>query len=178
MRMRRKRHDGYLQMKQAAENDGWQNGKIIAICTAVEFLSIEMGWKEDKIMRFSNSLLTQLKESSQVVLDCAIKPWHDNISQRIADKLPKEALQCKVNSPLKKLEYDARNTSYLTYCSYIFLNLFSNFELSSNNKGTGTLDALINYCVDRFADFMKDSQHFSNRNCLEECKNKTGIRIA
>lgn len=163
-----------MEMKRA-ENRGWENGKVLALCTAIEYLHVNLGWNDVKMAVFSKSLLEQLKTSKQEVLECAIKPWQEKLNASIDNKAEKNR-HFYAETGIKSYEYNTRNISYLTYGSYILLNLYSNFNLGSNN-GNGKLDNLIEFYTERFYDFMKDGKKYTTKRILRETKFKTGIEV-
>ena len=105
-----------------------------------------------------------------------MQPWKNKLEERIeshSSVLPKMSF----GSVIQGIEYQHRNMAYVGCCSYMFLNLFSNFDLSSNNKGSGTLDKIINQCVIHFYDMQRNPMDYTSEKMLQKTKKITGLDL-
>lgn len=159
-----------------AQSRGWENGKVIAACIGINALSLELGWSKDQIEDFTKSLAEQSANGNAQIIDFAVQPWKNKLEERIeahSSVLPKMPL----DSIIQGIEYQHRNMAYVGCCSYMFLNLFSNFNLSSNNKGSGTLDKIINQCVINFYDMQRNPMDYTSEKMLQKTKKLTGLEL-
>ena len=159
-----------------AQMVGFENGKIISACTVTDSLRTELDWNKDKIIAFTKSVAKQSSNGNPEIIEFAVQPWKNKLEQRIKEyssELPKMSL----NSILQGVEFQHRNMAYVGCCSLMFLNLFSNFNLCSNNKGSGTLDKIINQCVVHFYDLQQNPQKYEPEKCLERTRTLTGVSI-
>lgn len=159
-----------------AQSRGWENGKVIAACVCVNALSLEHGWSKEKLETFTKSLMDQSANGNAQVIDFAVQPWKNRFEERIKEHssiVPKIPL----TSVMQGIEYQHRNMAYIGCCSYVFLNLFSNFNLGSNSKGSGTLDKIINQCVIHFFDMQRNPIDYTSEKMLKRTKKLTGLSL-
>ena len=159
-----------------AQMKGFENGKIISACTVVDALATEMHWDKEKIIDFTKNVALQSAKGNAEIIEFAVQPWKDKLEQRLKEHSP-ELPKMSLNSILQGIEFQHRNMAYVGCCALMFLNLFSNFNLSSNNKGSGTLDKIINQCVVHFYDLQQNPQKYEPEKCLERTRALTGVSI-
>ena len=156
-----------------AQKRGFENGKVISAATVIQALYTEIRWDEDKINSFAFSVADQ-KNSNATVVDFAATVWRDKLEKRIEERAT-APIKMVVRSAIQSIEYRNRNVAYLNCCAFMFTNLYSNFNLSSNNKGTGKLDKVIEKCVQCWYDFMQNPDYYSNEKCKARTKEITGV---
>lgn len=159
-----------------AQLRGCENGKVIAASTIIQTLFLELGWSSSKIDVFAHSVAEQSKNTDIRVVDFATTIWKRKLEERIED-LATAPIKMIVHSAIQSIEYRNRNITYLNCCAYMFNSLYSNFNLSSNNKRTGKLDKVIAKCVQCWYDFMQNPGCYSNEKCIEKTKEITGISL-
>lgn len=157
-----------------AQNRGFKNGKVISAATVIQALYTEIGWDGDKINAFANSVAVQYKNVDASVVDFVATVWKDKLEKRIEERAT-APIKMTVRSAIQSIEYRNRNVAYLNCCAFMFTNLYSNFNLSSNNKGTGKLDKVIEKCVQCWYDFMQNPDYYSNEKCKARTKEITGV---
>lgn len=182
--MRRAKREEYKLAKNKSANSelmraqarGFKNGKVISASTTVQALFTELGWSENKISTFAQSVADQYRNTDAEVVDFAVNIWKNKLEKRIEDHATAPTKMI-VHSAVQSIEYRHRNLAYLQCCSLMFSNLYSNFDLSSNNKGTGKLDMVIEKCVLCWYDFLKNPEYYSNEKCIARTKEITGVSL-
>ena len=160
-----------------ARNEGWEEGKLIALCVAVESLHEEFGWRKEKIHNFTESLAKNSANSNADVIRVAAKPWQSKLLNRITEASPQKARMI-VSNPKEKLKYDERNHTYIACASIVMLALFSEYNFSSNSKRTGRMDKIIERYTVRFFNMMEDAEYYSGTKYAIRVKNLTGMDVA
>lgn len=159
-----------------AQSHGWDCGKVISACVVIDALALELNWKKEQISQFTQSLSEKSAKGNPDIIEFAVQPWKNKLEQRIKQHAP-ELPKMPINSVIQGIEYQHRNMAYVGCCSLMFLNLFSNFNLSSNNKGTGTLDKIINQCVIHFYDLQRNPNDYKTEKVLAKTKKITGLEL-
>lgn len=154
-----------------AEQIGFENGKTISICIILDCLH-ELGWNVEKLQEYTESIMQQSLNTAPEIINIAIGPWQRVLEERIKEfgEMPRMV----VNTTIKKIEYDSRNSSYINMCAFGFLNLYSNFNMNSNKKQTGKLDMVISECTKTFFEMMKEPQKYDSIECIKRTELLTG----
>lgn len=170
--MKNKSKDGEMKRLQYLS---WENGKIISFTTILDALHSEFGWEKEQLAEFLESARTQSLDTDPNVLEIAAVPWHRKLEEAIQKRNVIGSM--RKFSLLQEMGYQQRNISYIRCCSFFLLNLFSNYNLSSNNKGTGKLDRIIEICAIHFQDFMRNPDDYTNEKCVQRTERLTGVRV-
>ena len=152
-----------------AEQAGQRNGMVISLCTVIDSLYTDYNWSDKQINDFTDNLTDHMLKGSPQIIEFAVKPWQERLLEQINEQ---GKVNMKVNSLEKKIEYENRNNSYVSYCGYMLLNLYSNFNL-----GQKKLKTLIDQCTKSFMLMMKVPEEYTNEKCLEKTKKLTGLDI-
>lgn len=159
-----------------AQERGLENGKVISAAATIQALYTELGWNGEQINTFANSVADQYKNSDACVVDFVATIWKNKLEKRIEERAI-GPIKMVVHSAVQSIEFRNRNIAYLNCCAYMFTNLYSNFNLSSNNKGTGKLDKVIEKCVMCWYSFMQNPEYYSNEKCIARTKEITGVSL-
>ena len=159
-----------------AQSRGIDAGRTISATVVMNALFLELQWSKTKILEFTESLSQQSANGNPDVIAFALQPWIDKFETRIQAHSPVMP-KMSITDVIQGIEYQHRNISYVNCCALMFLNLYSNFDLRSNNKGTGKLDKIINQCVIHFHDLLRNPYDYTADKCIERTEKITGIQL-
>ena len=155
----------------------WENGKIIGFTTMLDALYSEFGWKKEQLVEFLENARTQSIETDPDVLEFAAVPWHRKLEDAIQKRTGEIVENITATTILQGMGNQQRNLSFVRSCSFFLLNLFSNYGMSSNGKGTGKLDRIIEICAIHFQDLLRNPADYTNEKCVQRTERLTGVRV-
>lgn len=159
------------------KNEGWKEGKTLAICVGLESLHEDFGWKRGKLNQFSDKLAFNTASFNKEVLQMAVKPWERKLGERVEEVAGNEP-RMFVDNFKDKIKYEERNKTYVAAASLMMLVLFSEYNFSSNSKRTGRMDKIIERYTIRYLNIIDDPNYYSARKYAERIKNTTGMIVA
>lgn len=159
------------------KNEGWEEGKILAVCVGLEALYDSFGWKKGKLYHFTEKIGKNSANCNKQVLQFAIQPWKERLIERIteiAGDKPRMTVECLKD----KIKFEERNETYMAAALIVIVTLFSEYGFSSNKKRTGRMDKVLDRYAIRYLNILEDSVYYCGKEYLKRVRKMTGINVA
>lgn len=132
-----------------ARNDGWEQGKKLAICIIFECVYKEFGWRIERLRRLSESLTKYSLDYDRDVLRFSCSVWHEKL-KNIIEKMHISNI-VPTGTVTDMSLYTERCDTYLATASFILSAVYSEYSFTSNSKGTGRMDRVMNRFATEYA---------------------------
>ena len=127
-------------------------------------------------------------EKAQQVLDCVGKDSTKldrpgtrfvvlHYADKFFDKVESMGTYLYEDDIEKKIYYISRNELYGNTVAMLLTALNELFNFSSNSKGTGRLDYIMEYCANRYLEMQLDPEHKTPEYYFRKMKRKTGYDV-
>ena len=160
------------EMLRAAEQ-GKIDGRVIAFCVIANLLYDVHGFRKKRIEEF----LTKCnKEATRFDQD-----GFKFVLNFYADKLVEKINKTDISQVPKTLEENVyinqRDTFYVSSLALMMAVLNDDYNMASNNKNTGRLDVLMEYCTNEYIKIQLNPYGHNAEWYVNKTREKTGIVI-
>lgn len=172
-REKAKKSKTMLGKLERAKQKGILDGRVIASSVILEVLHSKY--------RLSN-------QKAQKVLDCTMKEsvkadqqGTNFVLNFYAEKLSKKIDAVDVYQDMNDIETQVycvgRYNLFVSTAAVMFAALNELYGFSSNNKGTGRLDYIMEYCVNRYIEIQLDPGHKTADYYFQKMRRNTGYKL-
>lgn len=162
--------DGELQRLQV---QGMIDGRIIAASVVLEILHDKYGFRQKRAERLLSCISDQSAKFEQIATKFTVE-WYAN---RMIDRINETPVKTVVRSAKEHIYIVARDEFFVTACAVMFLALNDEFGFSSNAKGTGRTDFVMQWCINRYIEIQLDPDNKTAQYYYDRMKRKTGFNI-
>lgn len=160
----------YFYDMESAKNKGMTDGRVISGCVIMEILHRQYQFNQkqlEKLMQYANEKNKKLKEE---VTNFIVNYW----CKRLETKLLAESRKKYVMNEKEKAYYTKLYEYYCSGCAVMFSSLVDLYNFSSNSKGTGKLDFLMEWCVNRYIELQMRTEGNLAKYYVERLNRKAG----
>lgn len=158
---------------ERAKFDGKTEGRMAAVGVVLEVLYDKWHFSNNKV----NKMLERVGyESPRLEREGTrfVVTWY-------ADKIAKKINDIHPNIPAKDafaaIKYISKNEMYITAVATMLTALNELYDFSTNKKGTGRLDYIIDYSVKEYVEMCNDYQIKTGEYYLDRMTKKTGYAV-
>lgn len=158
-------------------NEGWEEGKILALCVGFEALYQEFGWRSQRLHNLADRIAYNSANCRKEVIKIVAKLWSDRLQDaiiEIAGSSPK-LIAKDFNDKLKAEE---RANTYIAAASIVMVVLSSEYSFASNKAGTGRMDKIINRYAERYIHILLSENYYSANAYAKRIAELTGMQVA
>lgn len=159
------------------KNEGWEEGKTLALCVGIEALYEYFGWRKERLYRFADTIGKNSANCNKIVMRAAVLPWQQRLLERITE-VAGDKPRMLVTSIKEKVMYEERNQTYIAAASIVMVTLFSEYNFSSNSKRTGRMDKIIERYTIRYLDILGNHEYYCGEKYTKRIKEMTGMNVA
>ena len=146
---------GKLGSLERAKEQGIIDGRALAVSVCLEVLHSKYKLSNNKAQQLLNAIG---KESARFD-----NPGVRFVLEYYAEKIAKKINAIKEYQEIKDVETQiyciSRDDLYVTSVAIILTELNELFNFSSNDKNTGRLDYIMEYCTNRYLEVQLDCEH-------------------
>lgn len=159
------------------KNEGWEEGKLLAVCVGLEALYESFGWRKGKLYQFTEKIGKNSANCNKTVLQAAVKPWQNRLIERISE-IAGDKPRMTVNGLKEKIKFDERNQTYMAAASIVLVTLFSEYGFSGNKKRTGRMDKVIERYAIRYINILENPIYYCGKEYVKRVREMTGMNVA
>lgn len=152
---------------------GMIDGRTIAASVVLEILHDRFGFGQERVNRFLNLISDESVKFYQIATRFNIEWYADRMVKRIREN----QVNTVVRSIKEQIYIISRDNYYISACAVMFLALNEGFGFSSNEKGTGRTDYVMQWCINRYIEIQLDPDNRTAEYYFEKMKRKTGFNI-
>lgn len=161
---------GKLGSLERAKEQDIIDGRALAVSVCLEVLHSKYKLSNNKAQQLLNAIG---KESARFD-----NPGVRFVLEYYAEKIAKKINAIKEYQEIKDVETQiyciSRDDLYVTSVAIILTELNELFNFSSNDKNTGRLDYIMEYCANRFIEMQLDAEHKTVDYYYDKMVRKTG----
>ena len=159
-------------MLRAAEQ-GKLDGRIIAFCVVANLLYDLHGFRKKRIEDFLTKCNKEATRFDQ--------PGFKFVVTHYADKLIEKIERTKVSQTPKNIKeavyLNQRDDFYLSSVALMLVVLNEDYGMASNEKNTGRLDVLMEYCTNEYMKLQLDPDGHTADWYVKHTREKTGLEM-
>ena len=164
---------GKLGSLERAKEQGIIDGRALAVSVCLEVLHSKYKLSNNKAQQLLNAIG---KESARFD-----NPGVRFVLEYYAEKIAKKINTIKEYQEIKDVETQiyciSRDDLYVTSVAIILTELNELWNFSSNDKNTGRLDYIMEYCTNRYLEVQLDCEHNTAQYYFERMLRKTGYQL-
>ena len=164
---------GKLGSLERAKEQGIIDGRAFAVSVCLEVLHSKYKLSNNKAQQLLNAIG---KESARFD-----NPGVRFVLEYYAEKIAKKINAIKEYQQIKDVETQiyciSRDDLYVTSVAIILTELNELWNFSSNDKNTGRLDYIMEYCTNRYLEVQLDCEHNTAQHYFERMLRKTGYQL-
>lgn len=162
--------DGDLQRMKTK---GMIDGRVIAASVVLEIMHDKHNFSNKKVQRLLNAISNESLKFYEAATLFNVE-WY---ADRMVERIKAVTFSPVVRSAKEQIYVMARDDFYISACSVMFLALNEEFGFSSNAKGTGRTDYIMEYCINRYIEMNLDPDRHTAQYYFDRMKEKTGYDI-
>lgn len=164
---------GKVGSLERAKEQGVLDGRTLAVSVCLEVLHSKYKLSNNKAQQLLNAIG---KESARFD-----NPGVRFVLEYYAEKIAKKINAIKEYQEIKDVETQiyciSRDDLYVTSVAIILTELNELFNFSSNDKNTGRLDYIMEYCTNRYLEMQLDPDNNTAEYYFERMLRRTGYKL-
>lgn len=152
-------------------NQGTLHGRVLAACIVSYILKEKYKFSKGKLERLLELTNREVLKYDQPATQFNLAFYQERMVNRLSDV----NLKIEVYDVKEKIYATRRNAVFMTSCAFMFIVLNQAFNFSSNAKGTGRIDIVMEYTLNEFIKFQLDKENHNVDSYIKKMKEKTGI---
>ncbi len=149
-RMQRKKiakHNSTNGELERVVEKGTLEGRVLAVYTVFTTLKEHYNFGKTKLEKLLNLSNKEAVKFEQPATQFTMKHYQKRMMERIAKNNSREVYKQDIKEEIYVMR---RNDVFVSSCSMMFIVLNQDFGFSSNSKGTGRIDKIMNYVLEEF----------------------------
>ena len=151
-RKKAEKHKAPISRLERADLRGTADGKTLAISIVFSVLKEKYGFGKKKLLRICDLISKESLKYRQAATAFNIEFYRG----RMLDKIGKIDLKISPERLEEAVYVAQRDETFVVSCAIIFIVLNQEFNFSSNSKGTGRTDLIMEYATNEFIKFNLD----------------------
>lgn len=147
------------------------DGRTIAFCVVANTLYDVFGFRKKKLETFLNKCNKEATRFENEGVNFVVQHYAEKISKRLNEvdvfQKPERLIDC--------VYINQRDMFYVSSLAITLVVLNSDYGMASNNKGTGRLDTIMEYCTNEYIKIQLDPKNRSAEWRVKKTREKTGI---
>ena len=158
------------EMLRAAEQ-GKIDGRTIAFCVIANLLYDLHGFRKKRIEDFLTKCNKEATRFDQEGLQFVLK----NYAEKLVKKINHAGVNAKPKSVAEHIYLNERDEFYISSIALMLTVLNDDYGMASNEKNTGRLDVLMEYCTNEYIKILLNPDRHSASWYVERTSKKTGL---
>ena len=160
------------EMLRAAEQ-GKIDGRTIAFCVIANLLYDLHGFRKKRIEDFLTKCNKEATRFDQEGFKFVLNYYAD----KLVEKINKTDVAQKPTTLEENVYINQRDAFYVSSLALMMAVLNDDYNMASNEKNTGRLDVIMEYCTNEYIKIQLNPKGHSASWYVEQTRNKTGLKL-
>ena len=166
------KHKSPMGDMERAVAQGTLDGRVLAVCIICVILKEHYSFGTKRLKRLIDLSNAEAGKFEQMATQFNMQFYQEKMVERIR----KVNLKFSVPNAKEKAYAMQKNAVFISSCSIMFIVLNQEFGFSSNSKGTGRTDWIMEYALNEFIRFNLNKEHSVNW-YIKRLEEKTGVKL-